>query len=68
MEKMMNEEPKENQGLLDDDPALDFILYEEMVKDEQQRRGKGTGGCLSLILLMVVPLGGIYLLVRLLAA
>jgi hypothetical protein len=63
----MSEEPKENQSLLDDDPALDFILYEEMVKDEQQRRGKGTGGCLSLILLMVVPLG-VYFLARLLAA
>lgn len=64
----MSEEPKDNQGLLDEDPALDFILYKEMVKDEQQRRGKGTGGCLSLILLMIVPLGGVYFLVRLLAA
>jgi len=64
----MSEEPKENHGLLDEDPALDFVLYEEMVKDEQQRRGKGSGGCLSLILLMSIPLGGVYLLARLLAA
>jgi hypothetical protein len=64
----MSEGPKDNQGLLDDDPALDFILYEEMVKDEQQRRGKNLGGCLSLILLMVVPLGGVYFLAQLLVA
>jgi hypothetical protein len=36
-----NDEPN---GLLDDDPALDCILYEEMNKEE--RRPGGKGGCL----------------------
>jgi hypothetical protein len=42
-DKIMSEKPKDNHSLLDKDPAIDFILYEEMVKDEQQRRGKKPG-------------------------
>lgn len=51
----MSDEPH---GLLDDDPALDYILYEEMQKDERGggNRPKG-GGCLGLLFLMTVPAG-----------
>lgn len=58
----MSEEPEEHHGLLDDDPALDFILYNEMVKDEK-RPPKGKGGCLSLVLFMIVPMAGTLLLI-----
>jgi hypothetical protein len=51
----MSEEP-ENHGLIDDDPALDCILYNEMAKEEQRPQVKGKGGCLSLALFMVAPL------------
>lgn len=51
----MSDEPH---GLLDDDPALDYILYEEMQKDERGggNRPKG-GGCLGLLLLILLPVG-----------
>ena len=60
----MSDEPH---GLLDNDPALDYILYEEMRKDE---RGGGNkpkgGGCMGLLLLVVLPVGpvmfGLFLL------
>lgn len=50
-------------GILDeDDPALDYILYNEMVKDEQKQRSSGKGGCLTLIMVILVPLASILLL------
>ena len=55
----MNDGFEEHNGLLDDDPALDFILYEEMRKDENKGPPpKGNGGCLSLIVLAVLPTAG----------
>jgi hypothetical protein len=59
----MSEEPEEHKGLLDDEPALDYILYEEMTKDEQQNSRKKPGGCLPLILFMIVPLVSSFLLI-----
>lgn len=57
----LSEEPEEHHGLLDDDPALDFILYNEMVKDEK-RPPKGKGGCLSLVLFVIAPFISLILL------
>jgi len=57
---------EDHPGLLDDDPALDYILYKEMVKDEK-RSPKGKGGCLSLILIMIVPIADALLLARLMS-
>ena len=56
----MSEEPQEHHGLLDDDPALDYILYDEMQKDERGggNRPKG-GGCLGLLFLFTVPAGAL---------
>lgn len=51
----------DHHGLLDDDPALDYILYKEMVKDEK-RSQKGKGGCLSLVLFVIAPFISLILL------
>lgn len=41
-------------GLLDDDPALDYILYEEMTKEEENQRP--PKGCLGVfIFLLLLP-------------
>jgi hypothetical protein len=47
-------------GLLDDDPALDCLLFEKMERDVENDRG---GGCFSLVLLLLVPVGVLTLLV-----
>ena len=49
----MSDDFFEDDGLLDDDPALDFILYEEMEKD--QKEPKGNGGCLGVLVLFLLP-------------
>ncbi len=46
-------------GLLDDDPALDGLLFEEMRRDDQ----RDGGGCVSLLLLLLVPAGFLALLI-----
>ena len=48
-------------GILDDDPALDIILLEEMEKDERQSPRKQGSGCLGLILLCLLPVGALIL-------
>ena len=37
--------------IVDDDPALDYILYEEMTREDNDRRNKG-GGCLGAVALL----------------
>ena len=44
-------------NLMDDDPALDYILYEDM--DRGNRDGKGGNGCLGVIVLLILPLSTI---------
>ncbi len=44
----------ENDGLLDDDPALDYILYKEMKKEN--RKNKSNKGCLGVVLILLLPL------------
>jgi len=59
----MNDEIHDDDpGLVDDDPALDFILYKEMEKEDRQPR-QSDGGCLSLVLFLLTPPAGLYLLV-----
>ena len=50
---------EESHNLLDDDPALDCILFEEMRKEDRGNRQKRGSGCLGLLVLMVVPAGGL---------
>ena len=51
----MSENFDENNGLLDEDPALDFILYQEMERESKGSRSKS--GCLAGVLLLILPLG-----------
>ena len=41
--------------IVDDDPVLDCILYEEMVEDEK-KPGHSGKGCLGLFLLLLLPI------------
>ena len=43
----------EYNGLLDDDPALDCVLFEEMRNEDAQR--KGGGGCLGILVIFLIP-------------
>jgi hypothetical protein len=51
----MSEEP-EDHGLIDEDPALDCILSNQMVKEDQRSQRRRQGGCLSLVPVMLFPL------------
>lgn len=44
-------------GILDDDPALDLILLEEMEKEVRNGPPRQKGGCAGIILLFLVPAG-----------
>ena len=44
----------EYNGLLDDDPALDCVLFEEMRKEDAQR--KGRGGCFGILVIFLIQL------------
>lgn len=49
---MSQDHDDDSRGLIvDDDPALDFILYKEMAKNEQKQKG-GQGGCFGSIVLL----------------
>jgi len=47
-------------GIIDDDPALDIILLEEMEKDEKKSPRKQGAGCMGLIVLCFLPVWIIY--------
>ena len=61
----MSSDHDEPDGLLDDDPALDCILYEEMNKDDVQPSGKGKSGCLGLMLILFLP--ALYFMIHIVA-
>lgn len=63
----MSDDFEEHEGLIDDDPALDYILYKEMEKEDKPFQGSGNSGCLSLVLFMLIPAVSIYLLVDFMA-
>lgn len=49
-------------NIFDDDDALDFILYEELEKQGQERKGGGKGGCLGMVVLLLLPVASAMLL------
>lgn len=52
---MHHDEHENGIPLLDDDPALDFLLYEEMCKENKTRP---QAGCLGMMLFcLVIPVG-----------
>ena len=50
----MDDDFYEDKGLLDDDPALDYILYDEMEKEK--KKPKNNGGCLGVFVMLLLPL------------
>lgn len=42
-------------GLIDDDPALDYILYETIQKKDKQNNNTRGNSCLGVILLFLLP-------------
>lgn len=60
----MSDDFDEYDGLVDKDPALDFILYQEMERENKQPGNKS--GCLGLMLLFILPIGKyVYVLITL---
>ncbi len=52
---MTHDHDDEGRGLIDDDdPALDYILYEEMSKNDRKQNG-GQSGCLGFVVLFLLP-------------
>jgi hypothetical protein len=51
---MSDERLDEHNELLDDDPVLDYMLYQEMEKEN--RLPRENGGCLTFLLLTALPL------------
>ena len=49
----MSDDLQDHEDLLDDDPALDYLLYEEMEKESNQQVGKG--GCLAGFVVLILP-------------
>lgn len=50
-----------HKGLIVDDKVLDYILYEEITKNDRKRKG-GKGGCLGIVVLLLVPVASVTLL------
>ena len=61
----MSDDFEDNRGLIDDDPTLDYILYEEMNKEDGAPSGS-KGGCLGLMLILFVP--ALYFIIHIAAA
>jgi len=49
----------DDDNIFDEDDALDYIMYEEVSKNSQRENNKSTGGCLSLLLLLTIPVSSI---------
>jgi hypothetical protein len=50
----MADDFRDNDELIDPDPAMDFIIYDEMSRQTNSPNHKG--GCLGIILLFLLPL------------
>jgi len=51
---MRDDLSEEHPGILDDDPALDIILLEEMDKEDRKPPGQ-NGCCLGTLILLLMP-------------
>ncbi len=49
----------DDDNIFDEDDALDYIMYEEVSKNTQRGNNKSTGGCLSLLILLTIPVSSI---------
>jgi hypothetical protein len=53
---MSDDLSEEHPGIIDDDPALDVILLDEMEK-ETRKTPQQNGGCTGMLLLFLLPAG-----------
>lgn len=44
-----------------DDDALDFIIYEDLEKQDRERKG-GKGGCFGIVVLLLLPVASVIFL------
>jgi len=49
----MEDDFEEMKNLMDDDLALDYILYEDM--EREQNKGKEGKGCLANVVILLLP-------------
>lgn len=49
----MHDDNGEDSGLIDNDPALDCILFEEIRKEDSQQ--KRRGGCFGILAFFLIP-------------
>jgi hypothetical protein len=46
----------DDDNIFDEDDALDYIIYEDLEKEQPERQGdNGKGGCLGLLILLIFP-------------
>jgi hypothetical protein len=51
--------------IVDDDPALDYILFEEMTKEADGQPDRSNSGCLGVVIVFLVPFAsGVLWLIR----
>lgn len=48
-------------NIFDEDDALDFIIYKELERQDQGRKD-GKGGCLGIVVLLLLPMASVILL------
>lgn len=51
----------ENDNIFDKDNALDFIIYEELEKQDRGRKS-GKAGCLGIVALLLLPAASVMFL------
>jgi len=52
----------EDDNIFDDDDALDFVMYEEANKDKSGKSEKK--GCFGLLILLIIPAAGYWILLK----
>lgn len=58
---MSQDHDDDGRGLIvDDDPALDYILYEEMSKNDRKQKG-ARSGCFGVVALLLLPVASMML-------
>lgn len=48
----------DDENIFDDDDVIDYLLLEECKNEENQSTNRQTG-CLSIVLVILIPLGGV---------
>jgi hypothetical protein len=54
----MHDDKHNNNNIFADDDALDFMIFKDFEKRDQERND-GKGGCLRIIVLLLLPMAGV---------